>query len=77
MKTETQSLAQLGEEYEQHAKIQEHFIEKCKRDLKKAKQSGDSLAVKELESKLRTFYGIKRELSETAKVLKNYYKGEN
>ena len=70
------SLAELGEEYDQHIKLQEHFIEKCKNDLKKARLSGDNKAVLELEKRLKKFYEIKRELTETAEKLKHYYKGE-
>lgn len=76
MKIEKISLAELGEEYEQHIKLQEHFIEKCKKDLEKAKTMGDKTAVSELEKRLSKFQEIKRELKETAEKLKNYYKGE-
>lgn len=70
------SLAELGEEYEQHIKLQEFFIKKCKNDLTKAKLSGDKKAVAELEKQLNKFCEIKHELKETAEKLKNYYKGE-
>lgn len=76
MKTEKQSLYDLGLEYEKHAKMQEFFIDQCKKDIKKAKKSGDYTAEKELESKLRKFIKIKNELTQTAKKLKNYYKNE-
>lgn len=76
MKTEKKSLAELGAEYEQHIKLQQYFIEKCKNDLKRAKTSGDKDAVCELKKRLNKFYEIKRELTETAEKLKNYYKGE-
>ena len=72
------SLFELGQEYEKHAELQQFFIDKCKRDIEKAKKSGDYTAEKELESKLRTFRKIKTELEQTAEHLKNYYndKGE-
>ena len=74
METEKMSLFELGQEYEKHAELQEFFIEKCSKDLEKAKKSGDYNAEKELEKKLRKFYQIKYELEHTALQLKNYYK---
>ena len=74
MKTEKTSLYELGKEYEKHVKIQKHFINRCKKEIEKAKKSGDYNAVKELEKKLRKFYEIKYELEQTALQLKNYYK---
>lgn len=71
------SLYELGVEYEKHIKLQDSFIERCKEDIKKAKQKGDSDAIHELKSNLYTFYEIKRELVENSSYLKNYYKGEN
>lgn len=73
MKTE-KTLAELGKEYEGHISLQNFFINKCKKDIDKAKRSGDYTAVKELEGKLRKFYQIKYELEHTALQLKNYYK---
>lgn len=73
MKTE-KTLSQLGKEYENHASLQKFFINRCKKDLEKAKKSGDQTAVKELEKKLRKFYEIKYELEHTALQLKDYYK---
>lgn len=73
MKTE-KSLSQLGEEYEKHASLQHLFIERCKKDIEKAKKSGDNNAVSELEKKLRKLYQIKYEIEHTALQLKNYYK---
>ena len=72
------SLFELGQEYEKHVELQQFFIDKCKRDIEKAKKSGDYTAEKELESKLHTFRKIKTELKQTAEHLKNYYndKGE-
>lgn len=72
MKTE-KTLSQLGKEYENHALLQNIFINRCKKDLEKAKKSGDNNVVKELEKKLRKFYEIKYELEHTALQLKNYY----
>lgn len=74
MKTEKTSLYELGKEYEKHVKIQKHFIDRCKKEIEKAKESGDYNAVKELEKKLRMFYTIKYEIEQTALQLKNYYK---
>lgn len=68
------SLYELGEEYEKHIEIQNFFIEKCRGDIKKAKEKGDSDAVRELKSNLYKFYEMKRELKETSACLKNYYK---
>ena len=77
LETEKMSLFELGQEYEKHAELQQFFIEKCSKDLEKAKKSGDYTAEKELESKLRAFRKIKTELMQTAEHLKNYYnKGE-
>ena len=77
MKTEKMSLAQLGQEYEKHIELQQYFIDKCKSDIKKAKETGDKNAVSELKTKLSKFYEIKTELTETAEKLKNYYKGDD
>ena len=77
MKTEKMSLAQLGQEYEKHIELQQYFIDKCKAEIKKAKEMGDSNAVSELKTKLNKFYEIKNELTETAEKLKNYYKGDD
>ena len=74
MKTEKTSLYELGKEYEKHVKIQKHFIDRCKKEIEKAKESGDYNAVKELEKNLRMFYTIKYEIEQTALQLKNYYK---
>ncbi len=74
MKIKDKSLYELGREYEDHVKLQEHFINRCKKDIEKAKKSGDKDAVMELESKLRKFYQIKYELEQTSLQLKNYYK---
>ncbi|MCH5191775.1 MAG: hypothetical protein J1F23_06375 [Oscillospiraceae bacterium] len=76
MKTENISLFRLGEEYEKNAKIQQFFIDRCNEDIKKAEKSHDRDAVRELRSNLYKFYEIKREMEETAQILKNYYKGE-
>ena len=77
METEKMSLAQLGQEYEKHIELQQYFIDKCKSDIKKAKETGDKNAVSELRTKLNKFYEIKTELTETAEKLKNYYKGDD
>ncbi|MBR5247149.1 MAG: hypothetical protein IKV25_07260 [Clostridia bacterium] len=77
MKAETISLKELGREYERNAQLQQFFIDKCKADIKRAKESGDLDAVRQLQSNLNKFYEIKNELSQTADQLKNYYKGEN
>lgn len=79
MKKETMSIKDLGIEYEKHAELQQYFIDKCKAQIKKAKQLGDLDAVRELQSDLHKFYEIKKELTKTASRLKNYYKnkGEN
>lgn len=76
MSKETQSIKELGKEYEKHAKLQQSFIDNCKAQLNKAKKSGDTDAVKKLQSDLQKFYEIKKELEETAIHLKNYYKGD-
>ena len=68
------TLEQLGKEYENHISLQNFFINRCKKDLEKAKKSGDQTAVKELEKKLRKFQEIKYEIEHTALQLKNYYK---
>ncbi len=79
MKKEKISIEELGREYEKQAELQQYFINKCKAEIKKAKQLGDADAVRELQSNLYKFYEIKSELLETASQLKNYYKykGEN
>lgn len=73
MKTD-KTISQLGEEYDKHASLQRFFIDRCKKDIEKAKMSGDNSAVMELESKLRKLYQIKYEIEQTALQLKNYYK---
>jgi flagellin-specific chaperone FliS len=77
LKTEKKTLAKLAQEYEKHIELQQYFIDKCKDDIKRAEKVGDNNAVIELKSKLQKFYEIKRELSETADILKNYYKGDD
>ena len=77
MKTEKMCLAQLGQEYEKHIDLQLYFIDKCKCDIKKAKEKGDNNAVCELKSNLYKFCEIKKEITETAEKLKNYYKGDD
>ena len=67
----------MGKKYEKHIEMQQYFIDKCKDDIKRAEKSGDNNAVLQLKSKLQKFYEIKRELSETADTLKNYYKGDD
>lgn len=76
MKTENLSLFQLGEEYEKNAKIQQFFIDRCSEDIKRAEKANDRDTVRELRSNLYKFYEIKREMEETAQILKNYYKGD-
>ena len=73
------SIKELGKEYEKHASLQQYSIDKCKEQIKEAKQSGDMNAVRELQSDLYKFREIRNELLETASQLKNYYKykGEN
>jgi hypothetical protein len=68
------TISQLGEEYDKHASLQSFFIDRCKKDIEKAKMSGDNNAVMELEGKLRKLYQIKYEIEQTALQLKNYYK---
>ena len=68
------SIKELGKEYEKHASLQQYFIDKCKEQIKEAKQSGDMNAVRELQSDLYKFREIRNELLETASQLKNYYK---
>lgn len=70
------SIKDLGKEYEKHAKLQQSFIDNCKLQINKAKKSGDTDAVTKLQSDLRKFYEIKKELTKTANYLKNYYKGD-
>lgn len=70
------SLSELGQEYEKNAQLQQFFIDKCKADIKQAKESGDLDAVRQLRNNLYKFYEIKDELTQTAFQLKNYYKGE-
>ena len=77
LKTERKSLFELGEEYEKHIELQNGFIENCKNQIRKAKESGDFEAVKLLKRNLRSFYEIKHELKETALKLKTYYGGQN
>ncbi len=76
MKTKRNSLAELGKEYEKHAKLQQFFIDKCNEDIINAKKSGDYDAEMELKKKLRVFKDIQYELKNTAEKLKNYYKNE-
>lgn len=73
MKTD-KTISQLGEEYDKHASLQRFFIDRCKKDIEKAKMSGDNSAVVELKGKLRKLYQIKYEIEQTALQLKNYYK---
>ncbi len=77
MNNEKKTLAELAQEYEKHIEMQQYFIDKCKDDIKRAEALGDNNAVLELKSKLQKFYEIKRELSETANILENYYKGDD
>ena len=77
LKTEKKSLFELGEEYEKHIELQNSFIENCKKQIKKAEESGDFRAVEKFRSELNKFYEIRRELQETASKLKNYYGGKN
>ncbi len=77
MNNKKMTLAELAQEYEKHIEMQQYFIDKCKDDIKRAEILGDNNAVIELKSKLQKFYEIKRELSETADTLKNYYKGDD
>lgn len=72
----TKSIKDLGKEYEKHVELQQSFIDNCKSQLNEAKRLGDTDAVKRLQSDLQKFYEIKRELTETANHLKNYYKGD-
>ncbi len=76
MKTEKTTLYELGEEYEKIAELQNSFIDQCKAEIKRAEWSGDSDAVVRLKRNLTQFKKIKKELTETASKLKNYYKGE-
>lgn len=73
-KTNCKSLYELGLEYDKHIALQQHFIDNCNAEIKKAQKSGDFEAEAELKSKRRAFYQMKEELCETAKALKNYYK---
>ena len=73
MKTD-KTISQLGDEYDKYASLQRFFIDRCKKDIEKAKMSGDNSAVMELEGKLRKLYQIKYEIEQTALQLKNYYK---
>lgn len=77
MNNKKMTLVELAQEYEKHIEMQQYFIDKCKDDIKRAEKVGDNNAVIELKSKLQKFYEIKRELSETADTLKNYYKGDD
>ena len=77
MNNKKMTLAELVQEYEKHIEMQQYFIDKCKDHIKRAESVGDNNAVLELKSKLQKFYEIKRELSETADILKNYYKGDD
>lgn len=72
----SKSLYELGLEYEKHIALQQYFIDNCNAEIKKAQESGDFVAEAELKSKRRAFYGIKEELQQTAKTLKNYYRGD-
>lgn len=77
MSNNTKPIKDLGKEYEKHAKMQQSFIDSCKSQLNKAKKTGDTNAVIKFQSDLRKFYEIKKELTETAYYLKNYYKGDS
>ena len=74
MEKYSKSLRELGEEYERNAKIQQFFIDKCKADIKRAKEKKERETVRALKADLLKFYEIKRELTENASILKNYYK---
>ncbi len=71
---ENKSLFELGEEYERCARLQQSFIDNCKRDIERAREKGDEGAVIKLEGKLYKFYAIKHEILETASHLKSYYR---
>lgn len=78
MKAEKISLYDLGKEYERHIKTQDTFIEHCKEEIRKAKESRKSSDdIRELQSKLYKFYEIRRELQEAADALKNYYRRDD
>lgn len=77
MNNKRMTLAELAQEYEKHIEMQQYFIDKCKDHIKRAESLGDNNAVIELKSKLQKFYEIKRELTEIADTLKNYYKGDD
>ena len=77
MNNKKMTLAELAQEYEKHIEMQQYFIDKCKDHIKRAESVGDNNAVIELKSKLQKFYEIKRELTEIADTLKNYYKGDD
>ena len=51
-------------------------VQAMQAEIKKAERSGDSDAVVKLKRKLSQFKAIKKELTETASKLKNYYRGE-
>lgn len=70
------TLYELGLEYEKHIALQQSFINNCNAEIKKAHKSGDFKAEAELKHKRRAFYEIKEELQHTAKILKNYYRGD-
>lgn len=75
-KIENKSLYDLGLEYEKHIALQQHFINNCNAEIKKAQKSGDFEAETRLKSNRRVFYQIKEELEEISRVLKNYYRGD-
>ncbi len=77
MNHKKKSLLELGQEYENHVKLQDAFIKRCTEDIKRAEKMGDRDAVRELKSNLYKFYEIKRELNDTALQLKNYYNRDN
>ncbi len=73
LKTEM-SLYELGQEYERYGELQQTFIDNCKKDIERAKASGDRDAVIKLERNLCKLREIKREIMQTAAILKMYYK---
>ena len=76
-KIKQKSLYDLGLEYERHAEMQNVFIKKCEADLENAKQMGETELISELTRKRKIFKEIRKELLETARKLKTYYKGDS
>ncbi len=71
--TESKTLKELGEEYENAAQSIKEMISKKRAQLRSLKDSLCSNEAYVLKSELKMLYNQRRELSEIAEYLKTYY----